>query len=213
MAFAGDASIGGLPRVNLLPRREVERRAHMSLVRRWGWALAAALLIVALMAAGAFVLQAGAAARLAQENARTNALLTQVAALQPVREKLTLEAELIDYRTQAMGTDLTWGSLTATAEKALPEDVVLAGFSLAPGALPVGDDRALEVGAVGTLTITSDSTLDMVPYIRALRQQPGVLKTASDGWSLQSDGAGYEYTINVVVDQSVYTGAFAEVEE
>ncbi len=210
MAFVGDASIGGLPRVNLLPRREIERRAQMSLLRRWGWGLAAALLVVVLVTAGAFVLQAGASLRLAQENARTNTLLSQVAALQPVRDKLTLESELVGYRAQAMGADLTWGTVVATAEKALPDDVILAGFALTAGALPLGDDPTLEVGAVGTLTLASDSTLDLVPYVRALRQQPGVLSTVSDGWALQADGAGYLYTVSLGIDQSVYTGAFAE---
>ncbi|MGV9192788.1 hypothetical protein ACQ143_00375 [Microbacterium sp. MC2] len=213
MAFAGDASIGGLPRVNLLPRREIERRAQMSLLRRWGWGLAAALLVVVLVTAGAFVLQAGASLRLAQENARTNALLSQVAALQPVRDKLTLESELADFRAQAMGADLTWSTVVATAEKALPDDVVLSGFSLTAGVLPFGDDPTLEVGAVGTLTLASDSTLDMVPYVRALRQQAGVLSTVTDGWTLQADGAGYLYTVSLGIDQSVYTGAFAEEDQ
>lgn len=213
MAFASDPPIGGLPRVNLLPRREIERRAQSSLLRRWAWGLVAALVVVAVVSAWTFVLQTGAAVRLAQENARTNALLTQVAALQPVRDKLSLESELVSYRAQAMGADLTWSSVIATAETALPDGVTVAGFSLAPGVSPVGDDPALEVGVVGTLTLASDSTLDMVPYIRALRQEPGVITTVSDGWMLEVDGAGYLYTLSLGIDQSVYTGAFTEEDE
>lgn len=210
MALAGEAVIGGVPRVNLLPRAESEHRARGALLRRWGWGLTAALLVVALVAAGAFWLQATAAARLAQENARTNALLTQVAALQPVRDKLTLESELVDLRAQAMGTDLVWSQVSTTAEQALPDDVVLAGFSLAPGGLPIGDDRSLEEGVTGTLTLTSAEPADMVPYVRALRSSPGVISTQTDGWSLRGSADEYTYEIRVVLDQSVYTGAYAE---
>lgn len=215
MAFASTPAltIGAAPRVNLLPRTEIDRRARGALLRRWGFGLAAALLVVLLVAAGAFWLQASAAMRLAVENARTNALLTEVAALQPVRDKLTLESELTGYSTQAMGTDLTWATVSATAERALPDDVVLAGFNLTPASLPIGDDPALEPGVAGTLTLTSPSAVDIVPYVRELRTLPGVMATQTDGWAVESDSEGYKYTIRIVIDQSVYTGAFAEVDE
>lgn len=215
MAFASSPALalGAAPRVNLLPRTEIDRRARGALLRRWGFALAAALLVVLLVAAFTFWLQTSAAMRLAAENARTNALLTEVAALQPVRDKLTLESELTDYRTQAMGTDLTWATVSATAEKALPDDVVLAGFSLTPGSLPVGDDPTLEPGVAGTLTLTSPSAVDIVPYVRELRALPGVMSNQTDGWAVETDGDSYKYTIRVVIDQSVYTNAFAEVDE
>ena len=204
-------TLGGLPRVNLTPRSEIERRERAALLSRWGWGIAAALLVVVLVASGAFVLQTAADQRLAAENARTNDLLIQVAALAPVREKLTLESELQAYRTQAMGTDLTWSALTATAELALPEDVVLAGFALAPAAVPAGDDPSAEVGVTGTLTLHSGSPAEIVPYVRALRELPGVMSVVTDGWQLQAEtDEGYSYLIRVVVDQSVYTGAFAE---
>jgi len=212
MSFGNSPALplGGLPRVNLTPRSEIERRARASLLTRWGWGIAAALLVVAIVASGAFVLQTAADQRLAAENARTNDLLMQVAALAPVREKLTLESELQAYRSQAMGTDLTWSTLTTTAEQALPEDVILAGFALAPASLPAGEDPTLEVGVTGTLTLHSASTAEIVPYVRALREIPGVMSVVTDGWQLETEGEGYRYLIRIVVDQSVYTGTFAE---
>jgi len=210
MSFGNSPALplGGLPRVNLTPRSEIERRARASLLTRWGWGIAAALLVVAIVASGAFVLQTAANQRLAAENARTNDLLMQVAALAPVREKLTLESELQAYRAQAMGTDLTWSRIVATAETALPDGVIVGGFSIVPGALAQGDDPTLEFGAAGSLTLISTTPAEMVPFVRALRGLPGIIAANVDGWSIEMDAGAYSYSIRIVVDQSVYTGAF-----
>ncbi|WP_434811677.1 hypothetical protein [Microbacterium sp. bgisy189] len=207
MATAAVFSLGAAPRVNLMPRAETARRERASLIRRWMWGIVSALLVVALAAAGTFFLQVTAAMRLAEENARTNALLTQVAALTDVRAKLDLEGELADFRTAAMGTDLTWAQLLATVDNALPEDVSVTGFSLAPGGLAQGDDPALEVGATGTLTLSSASPAEIVPLVRELRGIESVLEV--DGWQSTADDESYEYELRISFDQSVYTGAYA----
>ena len=59
--------LGGAPRVNLMPRAAIERRERSVTLRKWGWALAATLLLVGLLSGGAFALQALSAQRLAAE--------------------------------------------------------------------------------------------------------------------------------------------------
>lgn len=208
LAAAPALTIGGPPRVNLLPRAVTASRQRASLLRTWLLGLLAALGVVLVATGGAYALQLTAQQSLDQANADTVRLLGEVAALQPVNEKLKLESELGDYRTQAMGTDLTWATLVSSVESALPADTVLAGFTLVPGGNPVGDDPALEIGAAGELTITSTTPTQIVDIVRALRTVPGILSV--DGWESTTDTLGYSYLLRIVFDQSSYTGAFAE---
>ncbi|WP_447949633.1 hypothetical protein [Microbacterium aurum] len=208
LATAPALTVGGPPRVNLLPRAVTASRQRASLLRTWLLGLLAALGVVLVATGGAYALQLTAQQGLDQANADTVRLLGEVAALQPVNEKLKLESELGDYRTQAMGTDLTWATLVSSVEPALPADTVLAGFTLVPGGNPVGDDPALEIGAAGELTITSTTPTQIVDIVRALRTVPGILSV--DGWESTTDTLGYSYLLRIVFDQSSYTGAFAE---
>ncbi|GEP49314.1 hypothetical protein FVP74_13810 [Microbacterium saccharophilum] len=212
LAHPAVSGLGGMPRVNLMPRAEIDRRERGILVRRWLRGVVAALAVVALLAGGAFWLQATAAVRLALENARTNDLLSQVAALAPVRAKLDLVSELEGFRTQAMGADLEWSRLTSLAETALPEGVVLTGFTLTAGLLPVGEDPAAEIGASGDLTLESDSPLETGAFIRSIRGLDGVL--SADGREVKAETGVYTYLIRIDYDQTAYTGDFAvEVSE
>lgn len=208
LATAPALTVGGPPRVNLLPRAVTASRQRASLLRTWLLGLLAALGVVLVATGGAYALQLTAQQSLDRANADTVRLLGEVAALQPVNEKLKLESELGDYRTQAMGTDLTWATLVSSVEPALPADTVLAGFTLVPGGNPVGDDPALEIGAAGELTITSTTPTQIVDIVRALRTVPGILSV--DGWESTTDTLGYSYLLRIVFDQSSYTGAFAE---
>lgn len=201
-------AFGGAPRVNLMPRIEIERRERSVLFRRWGWGLAGALLVVVLIGAAAFVLQTMSAARLLAENARTTQLLTQVAALQPVNDKLALESELSDFRSVAMGTDLSWAAVLTTLAQALPADIAITEYALSPGGLPQGDDPTAEVGVQGDLVLTGATPADIVGLIRTIRGLPGVID--ADGWAQSETDGAYRYDLRVTVDQSVYTGDYTE---
>jgi len=209
MAFASVSNlvIGGPPRVNLLPRAIVERRERASLLRKWGWGLVAVLAVVALGTAGVFTLLTAASLRLTAANAHTNELLVEVAALQPVNQKLQLESELGEFRTQAMGTDLKWAGPLETVRGALPADVGISEYSLAPGGLPRTDDPTTEAGATGRIHFISATPTDFVALIREVRQLPGVLD--ADGWATTLSGDAYDYELRVTFDQTVYTGAYA----
>jgi hypothetical protein len=200
----------GAPMINLMPRAELERRARASLVRRWAWGLVAALAVVALAGAGALSLRLAAEMRLAAENVRTHALLAEMAALSDVRAAVMLERELAAFGTEAMVADLDWPGLVAKILDVTPEGATVVGFDLAAGAIPVGDDPALEVGAIGTFSFESATPVDMVPLIRAVRTVPGVID--ADGWELTSEdssgGMVYMNVLRVSFDQSAYTNAY-----
>jgi hypothetical protein len=204
---------GASPRVNLMPRAEIDRRERVSLVRRWVWALLAAVAAVAVLASGGAWLQWSAQQRLEGANAETTALIGELADLADIRQISLLEAELAAFRAQAMATEVAWPGVVGRVRDAMPEDVVISGFDLTPGAIAEGEDPALEVGTIGTFSFESPTPVEIVALIRSVRALPGMLD--ADGWELTSqDGEPrvYTYVLRTTFDQSVYSGDFVEEE-
>lgn len=199
-----------LARVNLMPRAETERRQTSALLRRWVGFIVLALLVVAVAAGATAWMKFSAELRLASEQARTNALLGELGALSDVRATLDLQSELSSFREEAMATDLKWSGLLSTVGSVLPGGVTVSGFQLAPGGVPVGEEPAAELGAVGSLFLTSAVPQDIVPLVRALRPIDGIL--VAEPWTITPEEGGFTYEIRIAFDQSVYTGAYLEEE-
>lgn len=207
------APFSGIPRVNLMPRIEVARRERDKLVRLWAWLVVGAIVIALLVIAGAFAVKFLADQRLAAEQARTNTLLTEIAALAEVSQALATEAELTGFRAEAMATDLAWTPAVAKVTGILPADTTLTGFDFAVGGVPQGDDPTAEPGLVGTFSVDSPTPLDIVEIIRSLRGVEGVLY--ADGQSVTSSQQSvgrYSYLLNVVLDQTAYSDEYAAEE-
>jgi hypothetical protein len=204
---------GGIPRVNLIPRSELDRRERASAARKWIWGVVGAILASLALIAGAMTINWLADQRLLVEQARTNALLTELASLSEVSGAIASERELIDYRAQSAGSDFAWAPVVAELRRALPSGVELVGFALTTGGVPQGEDPAAEVGLVGSLTLSSPNAIDIAQTVRAMRALAGVAD--ADGrlvsTSQQSVGA-YTYEISVAFDQSIYSGRFAATE-
>lgn len=203
----------GAPRVNLMPRSEVARRDRDKLVRLWVWIVFGAILVALLIIAGAFAFRFFADQRLAAEQARTTVLLTEIQSLSEVSQALATEAELTDFRTQAMAADLGWTPVIAKVTGILPPDTALTGFDLTVGGAPRGEDAALEEGAVGTVSVDSPTPLDIVAIIRSLRGVDGVLYADGQSVTSSQQSAGrYSYVLNVEFDQTVYSNRYAAEE-
>ena len=203
----------GAPRVNLMPRSEIVRRERDSLVRLWVWVALGAIVVAVLIIAGAFAFKFFADQRLVAEQARTNALLTEIASLSEVSKAIATESELTDFRTDAMATDLAWAPVMAKITGVLPADTTITGVDLAVGGVPQGDDPAVEQGLVGTVTFDSPTPLDIVALIRSLRGVEGVLY--ADGQSVTSSQVSedrFSYLLKVEFDQSMYSNEFAAEE-
>ena len=203
----------GAPRVNLMPRSEIVRRERDSLVRLWVWIALGAIVVAVLIIAGAFTFKFFADQRLVAEQARTNALLTEIASLSEVSQAIATESELTDFRTDAMATDLAWAPVMAKITGVLPADTTISGVDFAVGGVPQGDDPTAEQGLVGTVTFDSPTPLDIVALIRSLRGVEGVLY--ADGQSVTSSQVSadrFSYLLNVEFDQSVYSNEFAAEE-
>jgi len=206
-------TIGGLARVNLMPRTEVVRRERDKLVRGWVWGALAAIIVAALIVGGAVFLRVMADQRLAAEQARTNALLIEIAALSEVSSALSTESELTAFRSEAMASDLAWTPVVQKVAGVLPEGTALTGFDLTVGGAPQGADPTAEQGVIGTVSIDSPTPLDIVAIVRSLRGVEGVLY--ADGQSVTSSQVSegrFAYQLVVDFDQTVYSNAYATIE-
>jgi hypothetical protein len=68
----------------------------------------------------------------------------------------------------------------------------------------------------GALTLESPTPIDIAPAVRALRAIPGALSAdarevmAETG---EGDARTYTYQLSLVLDQSLYTGVYADPDE
>ena len=88
------------------------------------------MLVAVLVVVGAFALKFVADQALVAEQAKTNALLTELSSLSEVSGALATEGEFTAFRADAMGADFAWAPVIATVAGALPADVRLTGFDL-----------------------------------------------------------------------------------
>ncbi|MEW1962528.1 hypothetical protein AB0269_08730 [Microbacterium sp. NPDC077644] len=217
MSRAATLSYNAAPRVNLLPASERARRERDRLAGRWLWAVFGALVIAALLVAGAWAWNQLAQQELAAEQQRTQQLVTEIAALSEVSSAIATEQDLSGYLAEAMGSDLAWGDVRTKIESALPADVSLIGFSFVPGAPSTTvlgeEDAAGTVGLTGTITLDSPNTIDIASISRQLRTVGAVASSDSNAIAESSTTEGhFTYTIDVVFDQGIYSGRFAAEE-
>lgn len=203
--------VGGMPRVDLLPPAELERRYRRGLLRRWGIGLLAAALVTVLVIAGAMALRIVAETRLASERARTDASIAEIAALSEVGDTVRTLDDLEAFRAEAMLPDFEWARLIDAVGQTLPGNVRIVGFDVTTGAGPDPDaaDAASAPGATVLLTLASPVPFDILPAVRGIRTLPMVL--TSDGGELRAEegGGDYRYELSVVTTQEAYSGRFA----
>ncbi len=203
--------VGGMPRVDLMPAAELERRYRRGLLRRWGIGLLAAALVTVLVIAGAMALRIVAETRLAAERARTDASIAEIAALSEVGDTVRTLDDLEAFRTEAMLPDFEWARLIDAVGQTLPANVRIVGFDVTTGAGPDPDaaDAASAPGATVLLTLSSPVPFDIVPAIRNIRPLPSIL--AADGREVRYEESGndYRYELTILTDQEAYSGRYA----
>jgi len=214
MAAPATAALSAIPRVNLLPPSEVSRREREKLAGKWIWAGIGAVILAAVLVAGAWLWNQFAQLQLAAEQARTTTLIQQIGALSEVSGAIATEKELHGYLAEAMGSDLGWQEVRGKLESVLPNEVQLTGFELtagAPAATKLAEESAAAAtGLQGTITLDSPNTIDIATISRSLRQVEGIMLSDANAITGSSLAEGhYTYTIDVVFDQSIYTGRFA----
>jgi hypothetical protein len=205
----GALVLSGVPRVNLLPLSELERRATRGLLKQWAIGGLVTAAVVTGLVVGANAVRAVASLELAAEQARTIDLNGELAGFSEVSRALAERSELTVYRGAALASDVEWRPLVSTVLAAVPKDSEVTGFTLVTGATPAEDaDPATAIGLIGTLTLNTEDARDvgrMVENLRAL--EPGLAAEAGPVTAVE-DG-GVDYTVQFVLSQAVYSGRFA----
>lgn len=205
-----------VPLIDLMPHREVERRARAVLLRKWAWGVVAALAVVLIAVGATWWLRLSAELRLASAQATTTQLIEELGSMAEVSQALAMSRELETFRSAAMASDFEWTSITAQVDEVIPKGVVIAGFELFPGGVPQQADPGAEVGLQGKFILYSLTPLSMAETIRAVRDIAGV--TMADGAQIYLPDEGedqvlvYAYELQVVYDQTIYSGDFGAAE-
>ncbi|MFJ6677817.1 hypothetical protein ACIQLK_01655 [Microbacterium sp. NPDC091382] len=198
---------GSLPRANLLPLSETRRREVRRLGRSWVTIGLGSLVVALLLIGGAFAMNVQAALRLVSANADTERVIAEIAELAPVSQAVAQRTELSGLITQAMSGDIAWRKAVATVTQALPAGVTVTDYALAAGQVPGSTAPDETVGAAGTVTVVSDEPISLVEATRALRGVDAILEVSVQ--TLAEEEGVYTYTVEVQLDQTIYSGAFA----
>ncbi len=224
--MAQNAPYGGSPRVNLMPKSEIDRRERRKLLARWATGLVGVVAVTAAIIAGAFYLNMVSEKNLQAEKDRTGQLLSDLASLSDVSAKLKQEQALASFRQEAMHADLQWGPLMGAVAAVLPAGVTITGFDGTPGVGPLGDDPATAEGATFAMTFVSPGPIDIVTVVRTVRGVPTVLHV--EGTQLTRDtpvaedpsapeaepeAVTHTYMLTIVSTEEVYSGRFLPEDE
>ncbi|WP_028709085.1 hypothetical protein [Propionicicella superfundia] len=200
--------VTGSLRVDLLPPRERERRAQLTLLRRWLVALVAAIGVLAVLIGGACLLQAAAAQRLAEETSRSSSLDAELATYQDVTRALSERSALQKYRSDASANELDWPALWKSLNRGLASGATIVDCALVPGAAPTGADPSTQVGVSGTLTVASADPSALYLTVQRLRTVSGILAADAGDVTLSDTERRYTVVVLVAADQTFYTDRY-----
>jgi Tfp pilus assembly protein PilN len=205
-------TVGGVPRVSLLPPAEVDLRSRKELRMTW---LATNIVAVSVITLGSLVglgwmVQAQAVQASAEQDSVT--LQAEAANYSELIQVQTEVQGLQKARAQAGSNDIAWGSLINEIKAVLPAGVTLTGFRLAPGAAPKSGAAASgQVGLTGTLTFSAPNTAMQAQTVTRLRTVSGFLAVDAGALSASNDGGAYTFAVTFTADQTRYTGRFGKV--
>lgn len=205
-------ALAALPRVNLLPPAEVERRTRTALIKRWTAAVAGTVMVALAVVGGSYWILGGAEQELAAEQTRTVQLTQELAGYSDVTRAVADRATLTQFRTESMGNDIAWWPVYRAIIEVLPNGTDLRGFALTPGDNPTdGVDPATVVGLGGELTLWSRDAADQARTVDRLRRLPLALVVDAGRLSAapSDDESGFEFVVTFVANQTVYSGSFA----
>lgn len=208
-------AFGQVPRVDLLPPSERERRLERSLIKRWSYWVLVVVLVLAAAAGGSYYLLQISRADLDAANARGTELSSQLEQYSDVANTLSQKNALQQFQTQALSTDIAWGSVYQQLTSQLAVGNTITDVAFTPGAAPANASAPSTSTAGLTVTLTAKGTSidDAAVSVKNLQSASSVIDvqmasvTAASG-TTDAD-TGYQYQLTVVFNQTVYTGNYA----
>ena len=213
MTKAETLTIGGEPRVDLLPPEIRAQRSAAAVRRRLGFGVILLLVLVVGGSGGVGVEAIQAQASLASEQALTANLLVQQRKYIQVRS-VQDEVSLIQAAQQVgTSTEIDWKEYLSEVQATLPANVTLDTVTI-DSASPLTEyaqaTAPLQGARVATLSFTAKSpTLPEVPaWLNALTSLPGYTD-ASPGSVTRDTSGVYTVDITMHINQAAYTNRFA----
>lgn len=215
-----ELTLGGFPRVDLLPAAAREAIRRRPIVRRLivGVALFAVVVLAAVV--GATLLSLASAALLQAERDRSTTLINQQLEFADARAVDLALKESVAAQKVATLAESDWNALIAEIRASLPAGVNLSsveGSILVDGDEDAGNDEPepLRQESVGSfaITATSPTVPDVEAWLERLADITGFAGIAPPVSVSGSDGAGYEVEIEVLINEGVFIGRFLEPTE
>ncbi|BAU31351.1 hypothetical protein [Microcella alkaliphila] len=206
--------IGGLARADLLPASVREAIKRRPVVRRLVALVLLVAVVVAAAVAGATYLALNAQASLQAEQERSESLLVQQLQFVDARTVANAVDETTAAKAAATATEADWNALLAEIRGTLPEGVLLTSVSGQIRAADTGEEIPLRQNSVGSFTINaiSDTVPNVEAWIAQLETITGYAGIAPPVSVTGGDGAVYQVSIEVLLDEGAFLLRFAPEE-
>jgi hypothetical protein len=195
-------SIGGEPRVHLLPAEVSERKKLRALKRRLGFAAIATVVVVAAGYGGVSVELASAQSDLTAAQTQTAQLAAQQAKYSAVTKVKSDSASIQAAQKSITSAEVIWKPYVAQVEASLPAGGAIVDFTGsvdAPFGATSTTTQTSTLGQPHVATIQLTATMNQNPiggWLTTLPSLPGFVDAIPDSVTLKTDGT---YTVVVTI--------------
>ena len=202
---AAAVTVGGEPRVNLLPPEVAQRKKARSARRGLVTLVVVIFLLVAAGYGYATFRALGAQALLAISQARTADLLAEQLKYADVTTLSGNVQAVKDARSLAVSTEVLWNGYYTKIRDVMPADTVFSRFVVdgrAPWEPEPGVSGPLRAPRVATITfiIVSAAPFPVEPFVSKLEKIPGFADVTPDNLGQESGVYRTQFTFNVSAD-------------
>lgn len=207
-------TLGGVPRADLLPPEIRSEQRGKVLVRK----LIAGLVLLAVLVAGgvayATVRSITSGVLLAEERARTDALLAEQLTYADARRVDNAINLAITAREVGMATEIDWEAYLEEIDATIPAGIMLTSIrvdSISPAEASVAPEAPLQGESVATLSIdaTSETVPEVETWLDRLEGLTGFAGVAPPVTVSGNEQAGFLVTIQVQVNKDAFASRFA----
>ncbi len=206
-------TLGGEPRVDLLPPEVYQGRAAKVMRRRLGLGVIGVVLVTLLAGGGAFALSIQAQLSLEKEQSLTAGLVAEQSKYLEVR---TVQAEVTQVQAaQQVGvsTEIDWKKYLEGVQAILPGSVTIktvAVDSASPLAIYAQATASLQGPRVATVAFTASSTVlpDVPTWLTSLATLPGFADALPGSVTLDEATGTYTVNITMHVNDQAYAHRF-----
>lgn len=210
-----EVTVGGRPRVDLLPTEVLADRRSRRVVRRMWAGVGLVVVVAAIGTGGASLYAAQAHDDLTGAQNETLSLLQQQARYKEVRQTETSTALREAAQSVGGSTEIAWQPYLGSVKSSLPAGVQITGVAI-DSATPLETyaqaDSPLQGQRVATLTIDAQSpTLPSVPtWLDSVKALDGFVDATANSVTLDQASGVYTVNLTIHVDDGAFDGKYQD---